>query len=51
MAKITLSEKRAPHILRFTWRGWTVAKAFTTRTEMEAYREHIRRVWGANTAY
>ena len=51
MAKITLSHPKYPHILRFTWNRYTVAKAFATRNEMMAYREHIRRVWGANTAY
>ena len=51
MTKITLSHPKYPHVLRFTWNGYTVAKAFRTGFEMVAYREHIRRVWGANIDY
>ncbi len=37
----------APHLLRFSWNGYTVAKAFRDRRERDLYREHIVRVWGA----
>ena len=51
MTKITLSHPKYPHVLLFTWNGYTVAKAFDNRAEMESYGEHIRRVWNARTSY
>ena len=36
----------SPYILRFNWNGWRLAKTFNTRSEMEAFQEHIQRVWG-----